>query len=98
MCTCRAGRHVVVFLERGPLYLVAVAATGEPVSVLRLQLHLLHAQITCILTDGFRRMFARNPRYDSRRLLGEPQPYPVAMSFIMTCLAAPKWTRGDFAS
>ena len=52
------------------MYLVAVSATGEPVSVLRLQLDLLHAQIVCILTEGFHRMFARNPRYDSRRLLG----------------------------
>lgn len=68
---CRAGRHVVVFLERGPLYLVAAAATGEPVSVLRLQLHLLHSQILCILTDGFQKVLARNARFDTRRLLGE---------------------------
>lgn len=61
---------MVVFLEKGPLYFVAVAATGEPVSTLQMQLSLLHAQIVCILTDGFERMLARNPRYDSRRLLG----------------------------
>ncbi|KAK9799714.1 hypothetical protein WJX73_002348 [Symbiochloris irregularis] len=66
----RAGRHIIVFLERGPLYLVAAAATGEPVSVLHLQLHLLHSQILCILTDGFQKVLTRNARFDTRRLLG----------------------------
>lgn len=64
----------MVFVEEGPLYLVAVSATGEPVSVLRQQLQLLHAQILCILTDGFHRIISRNARYDSRRLLGQRLP------------------------
>ena len=65
-----------MFLERGPLYLVAVAATGEPVAVLRLQLHLLHSQILCILTDGFQKVLARNARFETRRLLGRaPSPF-----------------------
>lgn len=71
---CRAGQHVIVFLERGPLYLVAAAATGEPVAVLLRQLDLLHAHLLAILTDGFDRTLARNPRFEPRRLLGEDCP------------------------
>ena len=61
---------MVVFLVRGPLYLVAVSCQGEPERLLRDQLKCLHAQIVCILTTGFERMFLKNPGYDSRRLLG----------------------------
>jgi hypothetical protein len=60
-----------VFVQKGPLYLVAVSSTGEPPSALERQLVLVHAQILCILTNHFDRMLARNPRFDSRRLLGE---------------------------
>jgi len=73
---CRAGKHVIVFLVRGPLYLVAVSRQGEPESVLRDQLKCLYAQIVCILTTGFERMFLKNPGFDSRRLLGPPPPLP----------------------
>ena len=68
----RAGQHMVVFMERGPLYLVVAAATGEPEAALRLQLDLLHAHIVAILTDGFERLLIRNPRFEPRRLLGIP--------------------------
>ena len=60
----------MVFIVRGSLYLVAVSSRGEPAAVLRRQLAVLYSQILCILTNGFERMFARNPRFDSRRLLG----------------------------
>lgn len=66
----RAGQHVIVFVERGPLYLVAAAATGEPAAALVQQLDLLHAHLLAILTDGFDRTLARNPRFEPRRLLG----------------------------
>lgn len=61
-----------MFLERGPLYLVAVSSTGEPEAALKLQLDLLHAHLLAILTDNFDRMLARNPRFEPRRLLGAP--------------------------
>ena len=67
---CRSGKHLIVFLERGPLYLVAVSSAAEPESALRLQLELLHAHFLAILTDNFDRMLARNPRFEPRRLLG----------------------------
>ncbi len=69
-CFCRAGKHLIVFLERGPLYLVAVSSAGEPESALKLQLDLLHAHLLAILTDNFDRMLAKNPRFEPRRLLG----------------------------
>jgi len=70
----RAGRHTIVFLERGPLYLVAAAATGEPAGALAAQLGLLHDHLVAILTDGFDRTLARNPRFEPRRLLGAAAP------------------------
>ena len=35
----------IVFLVKGPLYLVAISATEEPDEVIRSQLELLHAQV-----------------------------------------------------
>lgn len=69
-CPCRSGKHLIVFLEKGPLYLVAVSSADEPPSALRLQLELLHAHFLAILTDNFDKMLARNPRFEPRRLLG----------------------------
>jgi hypothetical protein len=69
-----------VFLVRGPLYLVTVSCQGEPETLLRDQLRWLYAQIVCILTTGFERMFAKNPGFDSRRLLGTPLPPPSVAS------------------
>ena len=65
----------MVFLERGPLYLVAVSSAGEPEAALKLQLELLHAHLLAILTDSFDRTLARNPRFEPRRLLGAPSRF-----------------------
>ena len=69
---CRSGQHLIVFLERGPLYLVAVSNAGEPEAALALQLDLLHAHFLAILTDSFEKTLAKNPRFEPRRLLGVP--------------------------
>ena len=69
---CRAGTRLVVFLEQGPLILVAVSTAGEPESWLQLQMQLLHGQLVSILTSSLERMFAKNPSYDLRALLGGP--------------------------
>ena len=63
-----------MFLEKGPLYLVAVSSAEEPEAALRLQLELLHAHFLAILTDNFDKMLARNPRFEPRRLLGVCTP------------------------
>ena len=67
---CRAGARLFVFLEQGPLILVAVSTAGEPEPWLQLQMQLLHGQLVSILTSSLERMFARNPSYDLRALLG----------------------------
>ena len=67
---CRAGARLFVFLEQGPLILVAVSTAGEPESWLQLQMQLLHGQLVSILTSSLERMFAKNPSYDLRALLG----------------------------
>lgn len=65
-----------MFLERGPLLLVAVAATGEPPAALRRQLALVSGQLVSMLTNTIERLLQRNPRYDGHRLMGEPQELP----------------------
>ena len=63
-------RHKMVFLTRGPVYLVALAATGEPAVVLRRQLELLHSQLISILTQAVERALKKSSRFDMRNLLG----------------------------
>ena len=94
---CRSGQHLIVFLERGPLYLVAASRAGEPEAALALQLDLLHAHFLAILTDSFAKTLARNPRFEPRRLLGVPPetssvPSYAAqiMSFLLSKLPARK--------
>jgi hypothetical protein len=60
----------MVFLTRGPVYLVALAATGEPAVVLRRQLELLHSQLISILTQAVERALRKSSRFDMRNLLG----------------------------
>jgi hypothetical protein len=66
----KAGGHHIVFLMRGPLYLVAASSVGEPVQHTWRQLGILHAQIFSILTSKVESIFARNASYDARGLLG----------------------------
>ena len=66
----RAGPVNIVFVLRGPLYLVAVSSTGETVEHLWRQLGLLHAQIISILTSKVDQIFQRNASFDVRGLLG----------------------------
>uniref|UniRef100_A0A061RDL2 Vacuolar fusion protein mon1 a-like n=1 Tax=Tetraselmis sp. GSL018 TaxID=582737 RepID=A0A061RDL2_9CHLO len=66
----RAGCHLFVFLCQGPIYLVAVSRTGEPVRCLLLQLELLYHSIISILTNAVERIFRRSPSYDMRQLMG----------------------------
>lgn len=65
-----AGGRLLVFLERGPLYLVGVSDGAEGEAAAALQLDLLHRQLLMLLTSAFERPFARNPSYDVRSLLG----------------------------
>ncbi|KAL2630041.1 hypothetical protein R1flu_014727 [Riccia fluitans] len=66
----RAGDHQIVFLVRGPLYLVCISSTDEPSEVLRGQLELLHGQLILILTKAVEKCFLKNSKFDMRPLLG----------------------------
>nr|XP_023493121.1 vacuolar fusion protein MON1 homolog B isoform X1 [Equus caballus]XP_023493122.1 vacuolar fusion protein MON1 homolog B isoform X1 [Equus caballus] len=62
--------HKLVFLQQGPLLLVAVSRTPQSASQLRGELLAVHAQIVSTLTRAsVARIFARKQNYDLRRLL-----------------------------
>lgn len=62
--------HKLVFLQQGPLLLVAVSRTPQSAAQLRGELLAVHAQIVSTLTRAsVARIFARKQNYDLRRLL-----------------------------
>nr|XP_010920712.1 vacuolar fusion protein MON1 homolog isoform X2 [Elaeis guineensis] len=66
----RAGNHQVVFLVKGPIYLVCISCTEEPYGALRGQLELIYGQMLLILTKSVNRCFEKNPKFDMTTLLG----------------------------
>ncbi|KAL6967258.1 Vacuolar fusion protein mon1 [Sarracenia purpurea var. burkii] len=66
----RAGKHQVVFLVKGPIYLVCISCTEEPYESLRGQLELIYGQMILILTKSVNRCFEKNPKFDMTPLLG----------------------------
>ncbi|KAI4368773.1 hypothetical protein MLD38_017288 [Melastoma candidum] len=66
----RAGKHQVVFLVKGPIYLVCISCTEEPYESLRVQLELIYGQMILILTKSINRCFEKNPKFDMTPLLG----------------------------
>ncbi|XP_021762115.1 vacuolar fusion protein MON1 homolog [Chenopodium quinoa] len=66
----RAGKHQVVFLVKGPIYLVCISCTEEPYESLRGQLELLYGQMILILTKSVNRCFEKNSKFDMTPLLG----------------------------
>ncbi|XP_010607811.1 vacuolar fusion protein MON1 homolog B [Fukomys damarensis] len=62
--------HKLVFLQQGPLLLVAVSRTPQSAAQLREELLAVHAQIVSTLTRAsVARIFAHKQNYDLRRLL-----------------------------
>ncbi|RWR74096.1 Vacuolar fusion protein MON1 [Cinnamomum micranthum f. kanehirae] len=66
----RAGKHQVIFLVKGPIYLVCISCTEEPYEALRGQLELIYGQMLLILTKSVNRCFEKNPKFDMTPLLG----------------------------
>ncbi|KAJ0238893.1 Vacuolar fusion protein MON1 [Hirschfeldia incana] len=66
----KAGRHQVVFLVKGPIYLVCISCTDETYEYLRGQLDLLYGQMILILTNSIDRCFEKNAKFDMAPLLG----------------------------
>ncbi|KAJ4835932.1 Vacuolar fusion protein mon1 [Turnera subulata] len=60
----------VVFLVKGPIYLVCISCTEEPYDSLKGQLELLYGQMILILTKSVNRCFEKNPKFDMTPLLG----------------------------
>ncbi|KAJ7538747.1 hypothetical protein O6H91_11G062000 [Diphasiastrum complanatum] len=66
----RAGNHQIVFLVKGPIFLVSICATEEPIQALQRQLELLHGQLLLLLTKAVDKCFEKNSKFDMRPLLG----------------------------
>ncbi|CAN8285543.1 unnamed protein product [Cochlearia groenlandica] len=66
----KAGKHQVVFLVKGPIYLVCISCTNETYEYLRGQLDLLYGQMILILTKSIDKCFAKNSKFDMTPLLG----------------------------
>ncbi|CAH2060288.1 unnamed protein product [Thlaspi arvense] len=66
----KAGKHQVVFLVKGPIYLVCISCTDETYEYLRGQLDLLYGQMILILTKSIDRCFEKNAKFDMTPLLG----------------------------
>ncbi|XP_026414893.1 vacuolar fusion protein MON1 homolog [Papaver somniferum] len=66
----RAGKHQVIFLVKGPIYLVCISCTEEPQESLMGQLELIYGQMLLILTKSVNRCFERNSKFDMTPLLG----------------------------
>lgn len=63
------GQTKVVFVLKGPLYLIAASSTQEPTEHLQRQLEHLHGCIVFVLTEKIFARLKKNPSYDMRNLL-----------------------------
>ncbi|KAI8578932.1 hypothetical protein K450DRAFT_244139 [Umbelopsis ramanniana AG] len=76
-----AGHHKFVFQLKDPLYLVAVAKTGESEAHLRDQLLYLHSQILSVLTSlQLTKIFEQRINFDLRRLLSGTEVFLDSLS------------------
>ncbi|KAG8486932.1 hypothetical protein CXB51_020486 [Gossypium anomalum] len=66
----KAGKHQVVFVVKGPIYLVCISCNEEPFESLKGQLELIYGQMILILTKSINRSFEKNPKFDMTHLLG----------------------------
>jgi len=99
-----AGRHKIVFLVKGPIYLALVAQTNESIEQLTAQLDLMHSQIISVLTISAHKMLRDKPNLDLRNLLGGTDRYLTSLATSMNsqptfllnsihCLRLPAYAR-----
>ncbi|KAF8821082.1 trafficking protein mon1 subfamily protein, partial [Cardiosporidium cionae] len=62
--------HCFAFLQRGPLWLAAIASSGETLAQLQRLLNGVHLQIISLLTHSIEKALISKPSYDVRQLLG----------------------------
>ncbi|KAI3520519.1 hypothetical protein L1887_09968 [Cichorium endivia] len=100
----RAGKHQVVFVVKGPIYLVCISCTEESYESLNRQLELLYGQMVLILTKSVNKCFEKNPKFDMTPLLGGTDAVfsslfhsfswnPATFLHAYTCLPLPCTTR-----
>ncbi|CAA7017800.1 unnamed protein product [Microthlaspi erraticum] len=100
----KAGKHQVVFLVKGPIYLVCISCTDETYEYLRGQLDLLYGQMILILTKSIDRCFEKNAKFDMTPLLGGTEAVfsslvhsfswnPATFLHAYTCLPLPFGSR-----
>nr|AVR59268.1 SAND family protein [Stellera chamaejasme] len=100
----RAGKHQVVFLVKGPIYLVCISCSDEPYESLKGQLELIYGQMILILTKSINRCFEKNSKFDMTPLLGGTDVVfsslihsfswnPATFLHAYTCLPLPYATR-----
>ncbi|XP_047317945.1 vacuolar fusion protein MON1 homolog [Impatiens glandulifera] len=105
----RAGKHQVVFLVKGSIYLVCISCTEETYESLKGQLELIYGQMILILTKSINRCFEKNPKFDMTPLLGGTDAVfsslihsfgwnPASFLHAYTCLPLPYATRQATAS
>ncbi|KAJ8032358.1 Protein SAND [Holothuria leucospilota] len=79
-----AGGHLIVFLLRQPLMLVAASSTGESQQQLFLQLRYMYNQILSVLTHTqLNRIFEQRRNYDLRRLLSGTERFLNSLADLM---------------
>eukprot|EP01018_Ginkgo_biloba_P020605 Gb_11455 [translate_table: standard] len=100
----RAGNHQIIFLVKGPIYLVCISCTEEPFQALKGQLELLYEQMLLILTKSIDKCFEKNSKFDMTPLLGGTDVVfsslihafswnPATYLHAYTCLPLPYSTR-----
>jgi len=82
-----AGRHKIVFLIKGPIYLAIVANTNESIDQLNEQLEHMHSQIISVLTITSHKMLEDKPNLDLRNLLGGTDRYLSSLAVNMSSQA-----------
>lgn len=69
-----AGNQRCTFVDRDPIYLLAVTSTGEPREYIEKQLDYLYHQVLFVLTGSVLTRLRKRPNYDVRDLMGGASP------------------------
>lgn len=65
-----AGNQRCTFVDRDPIYLLAVTSTGEPREYIEKQLDYIYHQVLFVLTGSVLTRLRKRPNYDVRDLMG----------------------------
>ncbi|XP_057844269.2 vacuolar fusion protein MON1 homolog isoform X1 [Cryptomeria japonica] len=80
-----AGNYQIIFLVKGPIYLVCISCTEEPFRALKGQLELLYGQMLLILTKSIDKCFEKNSKFDLTPLLGGTDAVFASLVHAFSC-------------